>query len=358
MKSVTKTVFKVGDFVAWARNKQLDLSPGFQRRSVWRPGAKSYLIDTIVRGLPIPIVFLRDRLSLETMISVREVVDGQQRLRTILSFIDSNLITDFKDSDAFRVSKTHNPEIANRSFSDLSKRDQQAILDYEIPVHVFSSDTEDRDILQIFARLNATGVRLNDQELRNAEYFGAFKTTAYTIAYENLYRWKDWGVFGDADIARMIEVEEVSDLMIMMHEGVHGKNKHVIDRFYEDYDDTYPDGDRVKKRFEVVMDAIEGSIGSHLKSTEFRRKALFNDLFVATYHLIYEVGSALDSTKKPAKLPKDFASFIVDLSWHITNNEIDEDVARSMRGATAHFGTRLSRINYILEPFGHELTES
>lgn len=47
--SVTKTVFKVGDFVSWQKAGQLQLSPKFQRRSVWKKGAKSYLIDTIAR---------------------------------------------------------------------------------------------------------------------------------------------------------------------------------------------------------------------------------------------------------------------------------------------------------------------
>ena len=56
VKTVTKTVFKVGDFVSWAQTGQLDLRPHFQRRPVWKSGAKSYLVDTVIRGLPIPIV--------------------------------------------------------------------------------------------------------------------------------------------------------------------------------------------------------------------------------------------------------------------------------------------------------------
>jgi len=62
-------------------------------------------------------------------------------------------------------------------------------------VHVFPADTDDRDILQIFARMNATGMNLNAQELRNAEFFGRFKTAAYDIATEQLNRWRDaWRV--------------------------------------------------------------------------------------------------------------------------------------------------------------------
>ena len=61
--SLQKTSFKVADFVSWQKSKALELSPRFQRRSVWKPGAKSYLIDTILRDFPVPIIFLRDLFS-------------------------------------------------------------------------------------------------------------------------------------------------------------------------------------------------------------------------------------------------------------------------------------------------------
>lgn len=358
MKSVTKTVFKVGDFVSWAKSAQLDLSPRFQRRPVWKSGAKSYLIDTIIRGLPIPIVFLRDRLALNSITTSREVVDGQQRLRTILSYISPSLVPDYDlERDSFKITKTHNKELANKSFADLPLEAQQAIIGYEIPVHIFSSDTEDRDVLQIFARLNATGVKLNDQELRNAEYFGVFKSLTYSLAYENLNRWQDWGIFKLADISRMVEVEDVSDLIISMHEGVHAKNKKVIDSYYEKYDASYPVAPQVERRFEGVMGAIESTIGPHLKGTEFSRRALFSDLFVATYHLMYGLESGLKGTVKPDKLPSGFATKLRKLSQQLAANEVDEELARSLRGATAHYGTRLERINFILGAFGYELTE-
>jgi hypothetical protein len=52
---VRKTQFAVADFVSWQRDKSIDLNPKFQRRSVWKPDAKSYFMDTVVKGLPAPI---------------------------------------------------------------------------------------------------------------------------------------------------------------------------------------------------------------------------------------------------------------------------------------------------------------
>jgi uncharacterized protein with ParB-like and HNH nuclease domain len=192
-----RTQYRVSDFVTWQRDGALELNPNFQRRPVWKKGAKSYLIDTILRGLPIPIIFLRDLPSdLKTMKAKRDVVDGQQRIRTLLSYIDPALLIDFDPTrDDFTIDPTHNKQLGGKSFSQLEKEDRQQILDYQFSVHSFPADTDDREILQIFARMNSTGVKLNAQELRNAEWYGRFKTLAYEIATEQLNRWRDWRVF-------------------------------------------------------------------------------------------------------------------------------------------------------------------
>ncbi len=185
--NIQRTQFKVADFVNWYRNEELNLSPSFQRRSVWKPGAKSYLIDTVMRGLPIPAILLRDVPSdLRTLRSVREVVDGQQRIRTLISFVARDLLRDPSQADDFKINRAHNRELAGCRFAELSKGLQQHILDYQFIVHVFPSDTDDREILEIFSRMNATGYKLTNQELRNATFFGEFKTLCYELAAEQL----------------------------------------------------------------------------------------------------------------------------------------------------------------------------
>src|SRR3954467_8790417 len=161
-----RTQFRVSDFVSWKRDDGLELNPNFQRRAVWKKKAKSFLMDTIMRGLPMPIIFLRDLKSdLRTLKPRRDVVDGQQRIRTILSFIDPSLIKNFEpDRDEFTIDKAHNREFAGKGFKDLPPDVQQTILDYQFSVPSFPADTDDREILQIFARMNSTGVKLNAQE--------------------------------------------------------------------------------------------------------------------------------------------------------------------------------------------------
>ena len=141
-----KTTYKVSDFVSWQRSKTLELSPSFQRRPVWQPGAKSYLIDTIIRGLPIPIIFLREqKTDLKSLEPRREVVDGQQRIRTVLSFIEPNLLKDYEPArDDFVIQASHNEELSGKKYSDLDDEIQQSILDYIFSVHILPSQVDDR----------------------------------------------------------------------------------------------------------------------------------------------------------------------------------------------------------------------
>ncbi len=108
----------VTDFVAWNRRNELVLNPPFQRRSVWKLGARSYFIDTLIRGLPVPLIFLRERTDIDRQETVRDVVDGQQRLRTVLTFIDDKSTP---ADERFTVMPEHNsdPAIAGKRFREL-----------------------------------------------------------------------------------------------------------------------------------------------------------------------------------------------------------------------------------------------
>lgn len=288
-----RTQYKVADFVEWQRSRTLVLNPDFQRRPVWKKGAKSYLIDTILRGLPIPIIFLRDLpADLKTFVANKDVVDGQQRLRTIFSFIDPELLPDYDSSrDEFVIDPTHNEDLGGQDFRQLKPAFRQKILDYQFSVHIFSADTDDREILQIFARMNSTGQKVNAQELRNAEWYGKFKTLAYKLATEQLERWREWHVFSPDAISRMNEVELSSELMMLMVDGTLDKNKKTIDQFYENHDASFPDGPEVARRFRSTFDVIESLFDAETVARLFSTRTLFFALFVTIYGIQYGLRS-------------------------------------------------------------------
>ncbi|MCZ2156541.1 MAG: DUF262 domain-containing protein, partial [Bryobacterales bacterium] len=272
---VNKTHYKVSDFVAWAKAGTLILSPSFQRRSVWPIGAKSYLLDTVVRGLPIPIIFLREqKTDLDSLEPRREVVDGQQRIRTLLAFLVPKVLKDFDpDRDSFTIKTTHNRDLAGKVFKDLPPEVRQTILDYQFSVHVLPSSIDDREVLQIFARMNATGLKLNSQELRNAAYFGEFKTSMYAISAEQLPRWRKWRIFSESQISRMMEVEITSEFAQLMLMGVVAKTQKGLDKIYAEHEEEWPDRLEVERRFRHCMGELDTLVGGDIANTVFTNRA-------------------------------------------------------------------------------------
>jgi hypothetical protein len=355
--SIDKTAYKVNDFISWQRIGSLSLSPSFQRRPVWSKSAKSFLIDTVSRGLPIPIIILRERLDLNTIEPLREVVDGQQRLRTLISYIEPKLLEDYdSEKDDFSVSRTHNKSLARKSFRQLSSKIKQRILNYSFSVHVLPSDTSDQDVLQIFARLNSTGTKLNGQELRNAQFFGEFKQLAYSLAHSQLNRWRDWGIFSENDIARMIEVEETSDAMLLILEGNHGKTQAVLNRLYKKFEDEFEHSAEVAKRFNSVMDMIDETFGLRLRHTVFSRKALFHTLFAFTYDQMYGLKSKLIK-KSPKKLNAHYQTAVFDASDIIKHGEVPDDLDKTLRAGTSDVGSRQIRIDFLKKVYKNVSTK-
>lgn len=344
-----KTQYKVSDFISWMKSNSLILSPSFQRRPVWKKDAKSYLIDTIIRGLPIPILFVRERYTdIDSLEPKREVVDGQQRIRTLISYIKPDLLKDFNiDRDDFVINKAHNPEFANCKFSKLPIGIQRSILDYEFSVHVLPNNIDDRDILQIFARMNATGVKLNDQELRNAEYFGEFKTTVYEESVKQLNRWRTWKIFTEDNIARMSEVELTSELIIFILFGFESKSQKRINEVYELFDAKFPLNNIAGERFEIVMDEIENNMDTKIKDTIYSQKTVFYILFAIIYDGLFGIKSQLKKSSV-SKIPQKKYQSIIDMGIKIKDDGI-ENILKSGTRRISTMNDRLSLFNYVIK---------
>ena len=345
---VSKTHYKVSDFISWAKASTLVLSPSFQRRSVWPAGAKSYLIDTIVRGLPIPIIFLREqKADLDSFEAKREVVDGQQRIRTLLTFIQSNLVKNFDPArDAFMIKKTHNRDLADRPFKDLPPDVRQTILDYQFSVHILPSSIDDREVLQIFARMNSTGLKLNSQELRNAAFFGEFKTSMYAISAEQLPRWRKWRTFSESQISRMAEVEITSEFAQLMIKGVVGKTQKAIDSLYQEFEDAWEERGEVERRFRQCMDELDKIIGDDLANTAFTNRSAFHALFSVVYDASFEIGSGL-KRKRGEPLPTAFKARVLKTSDAIRNQTAPEKLLDALARRTTHKDSRKTVIDFL-----------
>lgn len=285
MKNFDTRAYNISDFLEWDNTGLLELSPKFQRRSVWTEKAKSYLVDTIIRGKPIPKILITQTLNVGR--NIRTVVDGQQRLRAILSFINGD----------FKISRAHNREYAGHTFDDLPEELKSEFLKYEIGVDMLF-DLTFEDILDVFARLNTYSVKLNPQELLNAQYLGYFKQSAYGLGFKYVSYWLEAGVLTEKEVTRMAEAELSSDLLGSLIEGIQPKKN--IQNFYRKYDDNEQACTDAEGMFDHVMSII-GAIypAEELRTTNYHRIHFFYTLFTSIAHCVFG-NASLPNTPRTA----------------------------------------------------------
>jgi hypothetical protein len=353
MDKPERSSYNAVDFRGWRRLKSLEISPKFQRRSVWNRAARSYLIDTLILGFPVPPIYIRVIQSEDGTKSIREIVDGQQRIRALLEFIDG----------AYSLAKSIKSPYANMYFDDLPEEVKNKIQFYSFITEQFYGIT-DEEVLAVFARLNTNSVRLNAQELRNGKYFGEFKETCYSLALKHLTFWRNSGLFTERGIARMQEAELVSELVIVMMDGMQDKKKS-INGFYEKYDEELPRKDQIVERFKTTIDEIVETMGDTLKDTEFRRTPLFYSLFAVVHNKLYgSKNDKVSSTKKHGKMSaaekQSLRDAVIKLSGYVTAFKEDDNVPKSHQRfvnaclqQTDNIGPRRTRFETISrEAFG------
>lgn len=274
--------YSVNDFLSWHQKKELVLQPKFQRRDVWPSRAKSHLLDTILRGLPVPLLFIRQQIDPLKKKTVREVVDGQQRLRAVLEFC----IPD-DPKDALQIDRSVHPKYGGKTFEDLPTEAKSSFLSYEFSV-VLLEGASDSEVLDIFARLNTFAQKLNNQELLNAAYYGQFKQTVYGLGYEHLSFWTNMGILSDRKLVRMGEAELVSELLVAMIDGPQTK-KEKVKKFYELHDEDFPQKKTIKKQFKEIIDIISIILGNELKHSIFSRPAMFYSLFLVFFDIVFQL---------------------------------------------------------------------
>ena len=349
--SLTRTTYRVADFLSWQRSGNLELRPPFQRGSVWSQKAKSFFIDTLVRGYPVPLIFIQDRTDQKTYEPKRLVVDGQQRLRTVLAFVEPKCLSDRQEGDKFTVLAMHNPDIAGLSFQDLAQDVRERILNFQFSVNVLPSTTPGAALLEIFARMNATGTRLNDQELRNAGYAGAFKQTAYALAYAELDNWMAWGIFTNMQLARMAEVELTSEILMLLINGPRGKSQPAITKVYTEYDDDFPFAKAARRRF---LHIFEGLASIYARSSDdairpFRSQSWFYTLFSFAHNCCFADYLAQKRSGSPRRVDwETVRSHVVRRARALEREQdLQPDLVKALRGASTDKGSREQRHRFI-----------
>ena len=202
----------------------LNLSPGFQRDSVWTERDRQKLIDSIIRNYPVPAVFFYRREHDGQIIY--DVIDGKQRIESVLMF------TGLMRGRRFwaRVQLPSEDERNWINWRTLQrKKKQHLVMGYKL--YTVEVDGEPADIIDLFVRINSTGKALTSAEKRHAKYYNSpFLRIAGKLAgqHENFLR--EWRVLSSGQISRMKHVELMCELMISLYQGDVINKKAALDR--------------------------------------------------------------------------------------------------------------------------------
>ena len=159
--------------------------PIYQRRITWDIKKRSRLIESFIMNIPVPPIFMY-----EIEFGKYEVMDGLQRISAIIDFYNDVYALD---------GLTEWPELNGKKYSELPQKVKEGIDRRQISMvsllkeSAKTTSQEQKMKRMVFERLNTGGVKLEEQEIRNALYDGEFNTMCKKLAETNEFRTL-WGI--------------------------------------------------------------------------------------------------------------------------------------------------------------------
>jgi Protein of unknown function DUF262 len=247
---------RIGELIDDAVAKRLTVRPFFQRRLVWNNDDKEKFIDTILKGYPFPEVFIAEERR-EGASTRREklLVDGQQRLSTLLSYVEGT------DELLYK---------AIPRFADLTEDQRTAFLDYFVSVRDLGTASNDV-IKEIFSRINSTDYALKSMEVLNAMFSGAYKTFCEQLSRDDFF--ERHKVFPKGYRKRMYDITFCVILVTTLLSGYYkrdDRNKEYLER----YNEEFPQTDAIRVALDRVFDFVE-RCGFAPKSRAWKQTDLF-----------------------------------------------------------------------------------
>jgi hypothetical protein len=261
--------------------------------------------------------------------SIKEIVDGQQRARAIIEYC----------SNAF--SAKIGARGPRRTFQQLSPDERERFLLTPLPVG-FLLGASDADVIDIFARINSVSKTLNAQEKRNALYSGEFKQFALSESTSRLELWRNLKLFSANDIARMNEVQFISDVVYNLMYGLSDFRPSSLNGIYRDNDDDFPRQDEISERLEDIFEHIYVLDKRVITDTIFQRQPIFFSLMLA-----------IDASKPLRKSRLEDALIRIDQEFE-DDDLVDDAVVAFRRAATAstqRIASRTVRDEFIKSRF-------
>lgn len=299
----TKTIL---DLRSLMENGHLNLEPGFQRKSVWKKTNRERFIKSVLEGFPVPSIFLYSRTDEDGM-PVYDVLDGKQRLETLFKFMR---VGRFR-SESFEVACAlgDDEEEYLYNWKALEKHEHSAsFLMYKLQVAEVKGDFS--DIVELFVRINSTGMPLTSSEKRNAKFYTSpMLLEAKKLAKSQQASLLKQGVVSESSIARMKDVELVSELLTSIISNGPIDRKQAVDRAVGNTDLHARTLAKSKREYMAAANQLKRTFPD-LHSTRFRNSAEFYTLFLLVWEWQQERLVLTDSkrNKVAMKVLMDFSN--------------------------------------------------
>lgn len=246
---INSSNYSIGELVDMLDRKDLLVNNSYQRAAgLWPEGPSSYFIDTILEGFPFPKIYMYEYISRNDRRTKKEIVDGQQRITTIRRYLNND----------FRV-RGDSPH-AGKFFRELDEETQDRFLSYTVSTDVIRNASRS-EILQMFRRMNAYTLPLNNAEKRHSSFSGEFKWFINGMSDSLNEFFTEFGVFTDRQIVRMGDAEFISDCVISIEKGIVSASPSELNRLYEANEVDF----RGKEGFHDKLRTVFSYIGSDLE---------------------------------------------------------------------------------------------
>jgi uncharacterized protein with ParB-like and HNH nuclease domain len=303
--------FSVQDLVNKIQEKDIDLTPDYQRNYVWdinddKENKKSRLIESLLLNIPVPVIYFAEQE--ETL--KYDVIDGQQRLRTFFDFLN----------DKFELKNLEiRSDVNGKTYSNLEKKDKDEIRKRSIRAIVILNDSDEEIKYEVFERLNLGSIQLTPQEIRNNTLRGSFNDLLKELA-------------SDKDFRSLIKLRLKSDQNNMAHEELilrffayHESDLKRVDQlnfFLTKYmkDNKNLDIDKVTEFRKLFNDTIK-KIGKFLGNDAFSMfKVKTNTWNTTSNRLVFEAEMLAFSKVPESEITVTPEEFISELKNLMVNN--------------------------------------
>jgi hypothetical protein len=323
--------------------KDLVINREYQRGArLWPAGPRSYFIDTILSNFPFPKIYFYEYLTAENRRTKRELVDGQQRVQSIMDFVN----------DKYRLTG-ESRGFAGSRFSDLDAEVQDTFLSYTVPVDVIRNATKS-DILQMFRRMNAYTLPLNNAEKRHSTFQGAFKWMINRLSDEFSATFVEFGIFTNRQIVRMADAELLTDMVLSLERGIVSTSDKSLRELYETYDNGLSEDNRFEQRLREFFEYLVENFGQ-LRNTHLMKSYVIHSLFSAAMQNRYGLPEAAESLAlepigqfgRNVELAREGLRTLA--AAHETNDEEGDfgEYVWSCNAATTRENRRVVRIRYL-----------